>query len=89
MRVPHTSKSPGEFGACFGYEMSLDLYRARSWFTQPLPCHSLHHSHHCDLPHWSPSPFTSDTCLDLRDSPRFDTKFYELHLFQNVKATVN
>ena len=60
VRVLHLIQSPGEFGACFWYETSLDLYRARLWFSQPHPCHSLHHSHHCDPPHCPPSPFTSD-----------------------------
>jgi hypothetical protein len=82
VRVRHSSQSPDEFAACLWYEMSLDLYTARLWFSQPLPCHSLHHSHHCDPPYWPPSPFTSDTCLDLRTATRFDTKFYELHLLQ-------
>ena len=89
MRVLHLIQSPGEFGACFWYETSLDLYRARLWFCRPHPCHLLHHSHHCDPPHCPPSPFTSDTCLDLRNPTRFDTKFYELHLFQKMPATVN
>jgi len=78
-------QSPGEFGACFWYETSLDLYRARLWFSQPHPVTRSTTHITVTLPHCPPSPFTSDNLSRPTQPPGSIPSFMSFTCFKKYR----